>query len=104
MNKNKKDFISSLFLFLVCTHHRVDSRVHTERRILGGERFACGGDEVRVARARPPLCNVLNWRMTSQCRVVWPAGGQEVRRLVSCHHLSCVCEDGGGEETEGVHA
>ena len=25
-----------------------------------------------------------------------------MRRLVSCHHLTCVGKDGGGEEAEGV--
>lgn len=27
-----------------------------------------------------------------------------MRGLVTCHHLSCVGEDGGGEEAEGVDA
>lgn len=41
--------------------------------------------------------------MASQRCVVWPTRGQEVRRLVSRHHLPSVGEDGGGEEAKGIH-
>lgn len=86
-----------------CTHHRIDSGVHTQRCVLRGERFAGRDDEVRVAGARSALCDVLQWWMAAQCCVVWTACRQEVRCLVSCHYLPCIGKDGGGKEAKRIH-
>lgn len=50
------------------------------------------------------LGDVLQRRRAAQSCVVGLAGGQKMRCLVSCHHLTCIGKDGGGEEAEGVDA
>lgn len=83
-------------------YHCVDSGIKAERCVFGREGFAGGRHQVWVSCAGSALCDVVQRRMAAQSRVVWPAGRQEVRRLVSCHHLTCIGKDGGGEEAEGV--
>lgn len=84
-------------------HHCVDGWIKAERCVFGGERFPGGRDQVRVSCAGSAVCDVLQRRLAAQSGVVWSAGGQEMRRLVSCHHLTCVGKDGGREEAEGVN-
>lgn len=97
------DWQSCLMSCPGCTHHRIDSGVHAQRCVLRGERFAGRDDEVRVAGARSPLCDVLQRWMAAQCCVVWAACRQEVRCLVSCHYLPCIGKDGGGKEAKRIH-
>lgn len=90
------------FILSWCTHYGVNCRINTEGCVFRGERFACRRHDERVSRAGFALGDVLEVGMAAQCCVVRSACRQEVRRLISCHHLPGVGEDGGGEQAEGI--
>ena len=84
------------------TYHCVHCGVDTERCVLRWEGFTCRHDNQWVACAGAALCDVLHGGLAAQRCVVWSAGRQEVRCLVSCHHLAGIGEDGGSEQAEGI--
>lgn len=83
-------------------YHCVDGWVEAERCVFGGEGLASRRHQVGVAAAGSVLADVLQRGLATQSRVVRLARRQKMRRLVSRHHLTCVGEDGGGEEAKGV--
>lgn len=84
------------------TYHRVHCRVDAERGVLRREGFTRRHDHQWVACAGAAFCDVLHGGLAAQRRVVRSAGRQEVRRLVSGHHLAGIGKDGGGEHAKGV--
>lgn len=87
---------------IAASYHCVNGWIKAESCIFGGEGLSGRCHQVWVSCAGPALCDVLQRRLAAQRCVVWLAGRQEMRRLVSCHHLTSIGKDGGGEEAEGV--
>lgn len=88
----------------VKSHGGVYGAVSAESSIFRREGFAGRDDDGGIPPTCPLLTDVLQWRPAAQCCVVWTTYRQEVRRLISSHHLTRIGEDGGDKEAKGVNA
>lgn len=87
----------------VMSHGSVHGTVGAQRSVFRREGLASRTDDGGIPPTRPLLTDVLQWRSAAQRCVVRTTHGQEVRRLISGHHLTRIGEDGGDKEAKGVN-
>ena len=85
------------------SHRQVNSRVNTQRSVLGWERPASAFHNNGVPGADVAVDDELVIKTTLCAGVVGLADGQEVGRETSRHHLARVDEDVRGKQTECEH-
>ena len=85
------------------SHRQVNSRVNTQRSVLGWERPARVLHNNRVPGADVAVDDKLVIKATLCAGVVGLADRQEVGREASRHHLARVDEDVCGKQTECKH-
>lgn len=85
------------------SHRQVNSRVNTQRCVLGWERPACVLHNNGVPGADVAIDDKLVIKTTLGAGVVGLADRQEVGRETPRHHLARVDEDVCGKQTESKH-